>query len=98
MEPAIQQNILFIGGGNITTALVSGLTKTNKLANITITIIDHNQEKLKNLKQLFNIDIVNNLKILDFIPDIVILAVKPFAIQTACQEIADYIKPETLVI
>lgn len=94
------QNILFIGGGNITTAIVSGLTKakTHNLANISITIIDHNQEKLNNLKQLFNIKILNNVKILDFIPDIVILAVKPFAIQTACKEIISYIKPTTLVI
>lgn len=99
----IYQNILFIGGGNITTALVSGLTRSDASSKTNsyikhITIIDHNPEKLHKLKHLFNIDTINNLNLLSFIPDIIILAVKPFAIQTACQEIADYIKPQTVVI
>ena len=71
-----QAKIAFIGGGNMTQSLVSGLINDEYDAR-RIWVIDHNQAKLDFLSQAFQVKTINNLE--QTLPDvdIIILAIKP---------------------
>lgn len=93
--------VLFIGGGNITSALVSGLMNTELFLPHDISVLDHNADKLNNLKKLFNITIFNNLDNCNSIiqaQDIIILAVKPHHIQKVCESIFNFLNSKTVVV
>ena len=88
------QQILFFGGGNMATAIISGLTKSVITSN-NITVIDRNHDKLIYLKESFNININNNTEDLKNPPDIIIIAVKPVAVKSACKELNRIINQKT---
>ncbi len=91
------KNILFIGGGNMATAIITGLLKAN-INPKNIYVIDHNEEKLKYLKDNLQVNIFNNISLIKNQVNIIILAVKPFDIKQACKEIKTIINTETLII
>lgn len=91
------KKILFIGGGNMATAIIAGLTKINN-NHQQITVLDHHSDKLFYLKNTFHIQTINSITELKNKTDIIILAVKPMGIKQACQELRDYCSKDTLII
>lgn len=95
-----EQNILFIGGGNMATAILAGLIKNNINPNH-ITVVDKNQDKLSNLKKIHEINIFNQItpdNRAEIKPDIIILAVKPNAMESACRDICDLVRDNSNVL
>lgn len=100
MKTLESKKILFIGGGNMASAIISGLMGQNNKAP-DITVIDHKQTNINKFNELYNLKAYNNidsLANLDYTPDIIILAVKPNVIKHACEQIARLTANNTLII
>lgn len=81
-------NIVFIGGGNMGQALVTGLLDSEWNAD-SITIVDNDQAILSKLSEKFsNCHVYSQSEAALNLADVVVLAVKPQAMQTACEQIA----------
>lgn len=81
-------NIVFIGGGNMGQALVTGLLDSDWNAD-SITIVDNDQAILSKLSEKFsNCHVYSQSEAALNLADVVVLAVKPQAMQTACVQIA----------
>ncbi|NNC66551.1 MAG: pyrroline-5-carboxylate reductase [Gammaproteobacteria bacterium] len=81
-------NIVFIGGGNMGQALVTGLLDSDWNAD-SITIVDNDQAILSKLSEKFsNCHVYSQSEAALNLADVVVLAVKPQAMQTACEQIA----------
>ncbi len=76
-------------------AIISGLVNANFVPAKHITVFDHNISKLEKLESLY---LVNIQQSIINAPDIIILAVKPHHIKTACSQVYNYIKQDTLII
>lgn len=83
--------ILFIGGGNMTTAILSGLV-TNAYAPTALTVLDRHAEKCAALSTQFHINTVDQIteNVLD--ADIIVLAIKPQAAKVACSQLRAFLK------
>lgn len=68
-------HLTFVGGGNMTTAMIGGLTKEEMP--LVIQVVDHNPDKLTQLVKKFGIVPLSSLPECFSSYDIVILAVKP---------------------
>ncbi len=92
------QQVGFIGGGNMASALINGMLN-NGIQPATIHVADPNQEQLQTLLALNNaINTYNDgAKLLEHI-DILILAVKPQIMQDVVTPLASKIKPDTLIV
>ncbi len=91
-----QQNITFIGGGNMSEALIAGLVKAgHTTANITVT--DTQAARLETLAALYGVNTTTNN--IDAIAqaNVIVLAVKPQVIDTVLAEIGNRI-PEGATI
>jgi pyrroline-5-carboxylate reductase len=83
-----QQKLAFIGGGNMATSLIGGLIANGYQAS-SITACDIDEEKLAGLSRQFGISTTTDSGIAVDRTDIVILAVKPQIMQTACEQLAE---------
>lgn len=91
------KKILFIGGGNMASAILAGLVKSG-VPHSNIEVVDHNKTKLDNLSELYNISTYTDIKSVKTIAEVIILAVKPNVVKSACQEIKNIIDSNTLII
>lgn len=91
MTQSVQnQNIVFIGGGNMGQALVTGLLESGWPAD-NIAIVDSDQAMTKKLKENFPAcHVYTQAEAALNIADIVMLAVKPQVMQAACESIASH--------
>ena len=81
-------NIAFIGGGNMGQALVNGLLESGCVGE-NITIIDTDAKTCSNLEKKFpRCHVLSQTEAALNIADVVVLAVKPQSMQTACEQIA----------
>ncbi len=81
-------NIVFIGGGNMGQALVTGLLDSGWNAD-SIAIVDNDQAIISNLSEKFSRShVYSQSEAALNLADVVVLAVKPQAMQTACEQIA----------
>jgi pyrroline-5-carboxylate reductase len=81
-------NILFIGGGNMGQALVTGLLDSGWNAD-SIAIVDNDQAITNKLSEKFSRShIYSQSEAALNLADVVVLAVKPQSMQTACEQIA----------
>lgn len=81
-------NIVFIGGGNMGQALVSGLLDSGWNAD-SIAIVDNDQAIINKLSKNFShCHVYSQSEAALNLADVVVLAVKPQAMQTACEQIA----------
>ena len=81
-------NIVFIGGGNMGQAFVTGLLDSGWLAD-NIAIIDNDQSLIKKLNETFpDCHVYTQSEAALNLADVVVLAVKPQAMQIACEQIA----------
>jgi pyrroline-5-carboxylate reductase len=76
----LNQKLCFIGGGNMASSLIGGLIGNNyPTANIAVS--DLNQNQLTHLSEVFGIITTTETKQVCAEADIIILAVKPQALQ-----------------
>ncbi len=81
-------NIVFIGGGNMGQALVTGLLDSAWPAD-NIAIVDNDQAMLAKLNKKFpHCHVYSQFEAALNLADVVVLAIKPQVMQTACEQIA----------
>jgi len=92
-----QKNITFIGGGNMSEALLSGLIKAGHAAD-NLTVTDINQDRLDTLAQSYAVHVTtDNLEaIVD--ADVVVLAIKPQVAGLVLTQIGNRIPEEATVV
>ncbi len=91
------KSCVFIGGGNMASCIVSGLSNTNT-DKYRITVCDPNQAKLDLLKEKYKVEIcLSNKKAVKH-ADLLILAVKPQSIRIVINEIQSLIKSSAIII
>ena len=91
------KSCVFIGGGNMASCIVSGLSNTNT-DKYKISVCDPNQSKLDLLKEKYKVEIcLSNKKAVKH-ADLLILAVKPQSIRSVINEIQSLIKSSAIII
>lgn len=89
-------NIVFIGGGHMTRALVAGLCKHG---GHDITVIDRNVAKRDELRQSFSVAVAADAAAVNMqTAEMIVLAVRPAQIKQVCTELAAMHKPAALVV
>ena len=91
------KSCVFIGGGNMASCIVSGLSNTNT-DKYRITVCDPNQAKLDLLKEKYKVEICLSNKKAVKDADLLILAVKPQSIRSVINEIQSLIKSSAIII
>lgn len=84
----MNQQLCFIGGGNMATSLIGGLIANHYPAS-QITVCDLNQERLTHLSKIFAITTITDSVEASVAADIIVLAVKPQVLWGVCEQIAD---------
>ncbi len=89
--------ISFIGAGNMGSAIIGGILKSQLAKSEDISVSDKSKEKIMALAAEYDINIyVNNKDCLDC--DILFLCVKPNVIYSVIDEIAPFINPQTVIV
>ncbi len=91
------EKMIFLGGGNMTRAIISGLIK-NHYPPKKIIVIDRNPEKCAFFTEHFGMTANSNLQ--DHLPEagVIILAIKPQDAKTACPSIQAHCKTHSPLI
>jgi len=92
-----QHNITFIGGGNMSEALISGLVKAGHNPSA-ITVTDTQQARLDTLADQFKVQIASDNAEAIQDADIIVLAVKPQVIGLVLSQIGSNISHEATVV
>ncbi len=90
-------NVGFIGGGNMAAAIMRGLVKNNWCAK-DIRVYDRHFEKCDQLNQEYGVTVCKDSQTLVASSDVIVLAVKPQALEAAIAEFKINIRPEQLII
>lgn len=93
----MSKKIAIIGGGNLGMAIASGLIKTKYCAAGDLFITRRKLSYLQEFKDLGALVDKDNVKAAAF-ADIIILAVKPYQIQSVCEEIKGQVEADNLVV
>lgn len=99
------KTIGFIGGGEMTSAIVCGMVKSGLIAPDRITVTDTHSEKLEKLRAETCVRIILNDRrsgcgMLQLIreSDIIVLSVKPQSLDELLQSVSDALRPGQLVV
>ena len=87
----------FLGGGNMTRSLVSGLVKSG-FCSQDVFVYDRNGYKLDELKSVYNINICKNIAEIINQCDAIVLSVKPQSLPDLVLEIGDSIRLKRLLL
>ena len=87
--------ITFIGGGNMTTALIAGLQQQT-FAMSNITVVEPNAEKAAILAQRYSVKTTNDM-MLAAASDVIILAVKPQQLRDVTQTLAPHLTHQLVI-
>lgn len=91
-------NIGFIGGGKMASAIMKGIINAGYFKNENIFVSDKNKDILDNLKSQFNVNTTeNNIEVVKQ-ADILLFAVKPFVLRDVLKEIKPYLNGKHLVL
>lgn len=85
------QRVLFIGGGNMTQAIVSGLVTNGHLPKA-LTALDRNSEKRALLSTQYHINVAEQLTPELFDCDLIVLSIKPQSAKEACLQLQPFLK------
>lgn len=80
----------FIGGGNMATALISGLISSRKFSPNEITVYDINKNKLQSLSNDFKINTTSSVSALEESVDLVVISVKPNIVLNIFKELKGF--------
>lgn len=94
----INKKIAFIGSGNMGEALVKGITGKSIFRVKDITVTDIRNERLEQIKKLYNVNITTDNRHAVKKSDIIVLAVKPQIIAKVIREIEDLVDRRKLII
>ncbi|MDI3543221.1 MAG: pyrroline-5-carboxylate reductase [Candidatus Atribacteria bacterium] len=86
----MEDSILFVGCGNMGSALVRGLCRDNWHKKFRFLLLDQATEKAKNLASSLNLEWVENLNNLKSSPRFVFLAVKPKDVEKALLSLRNF--------
>lgn len=91
-------NIGFIGGGKMASAIMQGIIKSGYFKKENIFVSDKNETALEHLKNEFGVNTTNNNKYVAQNADIILFAIKPFVLRDVLNEIKPYIKSNQLIL
>lgn len=94
----MNQNITFIGCGNMATAMISGILSSGLATPDKIIATDISFQSRTALEAQYGISTTCNNAEAVKEADIVFLAVKPFVLETVISEIKDYVSENTLIV
>ena len=91
-------HIAFLGGGNMATAIITGMIQQGGFAPSQITVVQRNAEQREFLYSRLGVNAVANLASVSSSPDLWILAVKPQTMKDALLELALLLDSEQIVL
>jgi pyrroline-5-carboxylate reductase len=98
MNRKINRTIAFLGAGNMSEALISGVVKGKLFLKQRIIATDVRAERCIEISRKYNIITLEDNKQAVKCADVIILAVKPQQIEALLKEIAPFVKKKSLVI
>lgn len=90
--------ILVIGAGNMGLTYAEGMSKSKRLNNENIMVLDKSEEKLKELNEISYFDAYKEFE--DCVPqaDIIFIAVKPYHSDSVFEAIKPYLNPKQMAV
>ena len=91
--------LLLVGSGNMGSAMLKGWVE-KKLSLKTITVIEPNIAKAESIKDNYNVTTLNSASelALDFMPEVIIFAIKPQIMDAVICSYKKHVTSETLII
>jgi len=89
--------IAFVGGGNMATALISGLAKSAD-PELSMRVADPSKDARARLQNAFGVFVCDHAAEAAKEADVIVLAVKPQVVPTVLAELAGTIKPDQLLL
>ena len=91
--------ITFLGGGNMATAIITGMINQGGFAPQQIIVIEHSAEQRDHLHRTLGVATFENLATATHLsPDVWVLAVKPQSMKTALSELSPLVKSDQVVL
>ena len=87
----------FIGCGNMATAMLGGIIKNDLVPKENLMASDKSEEAMRRLREAEGITTAGNREVAAQ-ADVLVLAVKPVYMEEVIEEIADSVRPETIVV
>lgn len=87
----------FIGCGNMATAMLGGIIKNDLVPKENLMASDKSEEAMRRLREAEGITTAGNRDVAAQ-ADVLVLAVKPVYMEEVIEEIADSVRPETIVV
>ncbi|WP_096634834.1 pyrroline-5-carboxylate reductase [Clostridium cochlearium] len=94
----MKKNIGLIGCGNMAQAMITGIVSSKIVFGENVFVSDKDEEKLKYIKEKFNVNISKDNKEVAENSDIIILAVKPNKYGEVIQGIKDHVKKDVIIV
>ncbi|KAJ49203.1 pyrroline-5-carboxylate reductase [Clostridium tetanomorphum] len=94
----MKKTIGFIGCGNMAQAMITGVVSSKIVSPVNVSVSDKDDEKLKCMKEKFNVNILNSNEEVAKNSDIIILAVKPNKYKEVIEEIKNYVKENVIIV
>lgn len=95
-------HIAFLGGGNMATAIITGMIQKGGFLPAQISVVEHNETQRDLLTRDLGVQCFENLAFahaqLNTTPDVWVLAVKPQNMHEALTELAQHITPEQIAL
>ncbi len=88
----------FIGTGNMGNAIIGGIIKSSFVESTDINIYDINTEKCEEIRNMYNVNILEDEKEIVEKSDIIILAVKPHFYSSILSKISNTITNEKIIL
>lgn len=88
--------ITFIGGGNMASAIIAGLSTLGR-QDLQLHVVDRNPDKCERMKAAYGITYSNQLSAADIDADVVVLAIKPQQLKALGEQIRPWMRQQLIV-
>ena len=94
----MDKKIGFIGSGNMATAMIGGILKSNLVSSKNVMCSDLSESKLQKLNEIYGVTTtISNIEVAQK-SDILVLSVKPQFYPTVIKEIKNYVSNNTIIV